>query len=144
MFASHPEMDERLKKLAKTIKDKKLNGTVTMEARFHEHVTYTPVSLTAIATVEAGSAGLAGDSGDKKGDDKSADGEKKKKRGFGLSSLIAPSSGGEQKSAEVTGSGAARGVDTERNAKGGPNPKMVQVKVTAAELTSFKKEGQLN
>jgi predicted Zn-dependent protease len=145
LFASHPEMDERLKKLEKTIKDKKLNGSVTMEARFHEHVTYTPVPLGGVTTVEAGSAGLTGDSGDKKSDDKSADADqKKKKKGFGLSSLTAPSSGGEQKSAEVTGSGAARGVDSERNAKGGPNPKLVEVKVSAAELTSFKKEGQLN
>ena len=32
--------------------------------------------------------------------------------------------GSEKKSAEVTGSGASRGVDTERNAKGGSNPKL--------------------
>lgn len=107
LFASHPEMDERLKKLDKTIAGQKLDGTVALEARFQEHVPY-------------------------------------KKSGFGLSKLMSPSSGGEQKSAEVTGSGAARGVDTERNAKGGPNPSVVTVKVTAAELTSFKKEGKLS
>jgi Zn-dependent protease with chaperone function len=145
LFASHPEMDERLKKLDKEIKGSKLAGTVTMEARFHEHVTYKPVPLAAVTSVEKGSAGLAGDSGSGKSDsDKPADGEKKKKRGFGLSALTAPSGGGEQKSAEVTGSGAARGVDTERNAKGGPNPKAVDVKVTAAEVTAFKKAGGLS
>jgi predicted Zn-dependent protease len=146
LFASHPEMDERLEKLDKEVKSKKLGGSVTMEARFRQHMTYTPVSLAAVTTIEAGAAGLAGDSGSGKDDskDKPADGEKKKKRGFGLSALTAPSDGGEKKSAEVTGSGAARGVDTERNAKGGPNPKPLDVKVSAAELNGFKKDGNLN
>jgi len=50
----------------------------------------------------------------------------------------------EQKSAETTGSQAARGVDAERNAKGGSNPAMVTVKVTPAEVASFKKDGKLS
>ncbi len=149
LFASHPEMDERLKKLAREIADRKLGGTVTMDARFHEHVSYKPVSLTAVATVEKGSAGLAGDSGSGKDDstkpdDKADGGEKKKKHGFGLPSLTKPAGGGEQKSAEVTGSAAARGVDSERNAKGGPNPKPVPVTVTAADIAQFKKDGGLH
>jgi hypothetical protein len=51
--------------------------------------------------------------------------------------------GGEKKSAEVTGSGASRGVDTERNAQGGAVSTPVTVAVTAAELAAFKKEGGL-
>ena len=149
LFASHPEMDERLKKLDKTIADQKLVGTALLDARFHEHVTYKPAALASVTSVEKGSAGLAGDSGktdDKtKTDEKPADDGKKKKGGFGLSKMMSPSSGGEQKSAEVTGSGAARGVgDMERSAKGGSNPAPVVVKVTAAELTAFKKEGKLS
>jgi hypothetical protein len=35
-------------------------------------------------------------------------------------------------------------VDTERAAKGGPNPALVAVKVTAQELTAFKKDGKLS
>ena len=54
------------------------------------------------------------------------------------------SSSTEQKSAETTGSQAARGVDAERNAKGGSNPAMVTVKVTPAEVASFKKDGKLS
>ena len=54
-------------------------------------------------------------------------------------------SGPEQKSAEGTSGAAARGVtDSERDAKGGSNPALVSVKVTAAELTAFKKEGKLS
>jgi hypothetical protein len=56
---------------------------------------------------------------------------------------VKTSGGSEKESAEVTGSGASRGVDTERNAKGGSNPSLVTVKVTAAEVAAFKKEGQL-
>jgi hypothetical protein len=146
LFASHPEMDERLKKLETEIATKKLTGTVVMDARFHENVKYKPVDQAAIATVTKGAAGLAGDSGSgqKKSDDKPADDGKKKKGGFGLGKLMT-SSGPEQKSAEGTSGAAARGVtDSERDAKGGSNPALVAVKVTAAELTAFKKEGKLS
>jgi predicted Zn-dependent protease len=153
LFASHPEMDERLKKLEKQIKDAKLTATATVEPRFRQNVTYKPVSLTEVATVEKGSAGLAG-GGDGKSNDKNAKADdakkdeesgekKKKKRGFGLASLTG-GGGGEEKSSEVTGSASARGVDTERTAKGGSNPNIVTVKVVAADLTAFKKDGKLN
>jgi predicted Zn-dependent protease len=144
LFASHPEMDERLKKLEKVIADNKLSGAVVMDARFHENMKYKPVEQAAIATVTKGAAGLAGDSTPKKSDEKPADDGKKKKGGFGLGKLMT-SSGPEQKSAEGTSGAAARGVtDSERDAKGGSNPAMVSVKVTAAELTAFRKEGKLS
>ena len=152
LFASHPEMKERLEKLDKTVKDNKLAATATADARYKKHVTYEPVAITAIATVEQGSAGLAGGGGSSKSDeaatsDAKGDGkteEPKKKRGFGLGKLIAPSKGGEKQASETTGSSAARGVDSERNAKGGGNPNLVPVNVTAADLTAFKKDGKLN
>ena len=117
-----------------------------MEARFTKHVSYKPVPIAEIATIEAGSAGLAG--GSKSSDSaKKDDGEAekpKKKRGFGIGSLVAPSSGGEKAEAETTGSSAARGVDTERKAKGGANKKPVPVTLTAGDISAFKKEGNLN
>ena len=141
LFASHPEMQERLDKLASIIKTQKLAGTATVVARFKQNVTYTPVPLASVATVAAGpgSAGLTS------GETKPAPPpeEPKKKKGFGLGSLTKSNAGSEKESAEVTGSGASRGVDTERSAKGGANPAPVAVKVTAAEITSFKKDGQL-
>ena len=144
-------MKERFVKLDDTVKTSKLTGTATVEARYKNHVTYAPVAITAIATVEQGSAGLAG-GGSAKTDDTAKAGDKgdgkteepKKKRGFGLGRLMAPSSGGEKQASETTGSSAARGVDTERNAKGGGNPNLVPVTVTAADLTAFKKDGKLN
>jgi Zn-dependent protease with chaperone function len=146
LFASHPEMKERLDKLAKTITDEKLTAAATVEARFAKHVSYKPVPIAEIATVEAGAAGLAG--GSKSSETaKKEEGEAekpKKKRGFGLDRLVTPSSGGEKASTETTGSSAARGVDTERKAKGGSNKKPVPVTLTAADISAFKKEGNLN
>ena len=52
--------------------------------------------------------------------------------------------GEEKKSAEVTGSGGSRGVDTERNATGGAVSTLVVVKLAPAEIAAFKKEGKLN
>ncbi|MGH9176696.1 MAG: hypothetical protein ACRD1H_20165, partial [Vicinamibacterales bacterium] len=66
-----------------------------------------------------------------------------KKRGFGGLSRMLPGGGGEKKSAQVTASAAARGVDPERDARGGPNPQPVPVTITAADVAAFKKEGGL-
>jgi hypothetical protein len=105
------------------------------------------VAQTEIALVAAGSAGLTGGGGtaaEKKEDPKKEEAKKEetKKRGFGLGRLV-PTGGGEQKSTQVASSGGARGVDPEKDAKGGPNPKPVPLKVTAADINTFKKEGGL-
>ena len=143
LFASHPEMKERLDRLAKLAAAVKPAGTATLEDRYRKYITYTAKPQTEIAGVEAGAAGLAGGSGKS---DKTKDEEKKeeqpKKKGFGLGSLMKPT-GSESKSAEVTGSGASRGVDTERNAKGGSNPKLVVVNIQMSDINAFKKEGGL-
>jgi predicted Zn-dependent protease len=142
LFASHPEMDDRLERIKKLIAAKKLTATATLEARYTKNVTYKPVPVTAIATVEPGAAGLTG--GDAKAEDKAAAEKKEepKKRGFGLSRL-APTGGGEKKQAAVTASGGARGLDPEKDSKGGDNPKVVVVKIAAADIAAFKKEGGL-
>ena len=143
LFASHPEMQERLDRITKLIAAKKLTATATLEARYTKNVSYKPVAVTAIATVEPGSAGLTG--GDAKAEEKKAEekkAEEPKKRGFGLSKMV-PTGGGEKKQAQVTASGGARGVDPEKDSKGGSNPKVVPVKLVAADIAAFKKEGGL-
>lgn len=161
LFASHPAMQERLDKMHAQITRDKLTSTATLEARLKKYVSYKPVPLSGIATVQAGSAGLAGGSdsgGSKKSkDDKSADKDKsakkaddsdddskKKSGGFGLSKLSGFGGGGDKKEAQVVGSGAGRGLDPEVDAKGGSNPKLVTVNVTPAEVDTFKKEGKLS
>ena len=138
LFASHPEMTERLAKLDKQIKDKKMTASVLLADRYVATISYRAKPITETATVEAGSAGLTGSGGSKK----TAEPAAPKKRGFGLGGLLKPG-GGDKKSAEVTGSGASRGVDTERNAKGGPVKTLVAVQITPADLDAFKKQGGL-
>jgi len=161
LFASHPAMQERLDKMHAQITRDNLNATATLEARLKKYVSYKPVPLSGIATVQAGSSGLAGSSGgSKKSDDAKAKDDKsgdktakksddsgddsKKKGGFGLSKL-GGFGGGEKKEAQVVGSGAGRGLgDPEVDAKGGANPKLVAVTITPAEVETFKKEGKLS
>ncbi|MSO63352.1 MAG: hypothetical protein EXQ50_14910 [Acidobacteria bacterium] len=146
LFASHPEMQERLDRITKLIASKKLTATATVQPRFAKNISYKPVPVTVIATVDPGAAGLAGGdakAAEKKEDPKAAEKtEEPKKRGFGLGRML-PSGGGEKKSAQVTASGGARGVDPEKDSKGGSNPKVVPVKLVAADITAFKKDGGL-
>lgn len=142
LFASHPETQDRLARSNKQITAQKLTASATLQPRYAANISYKPVPLTAIATVEVGSAGLTG--GDAKAEEKKADEKKpeEKKRGFGLSRML-PTAGGEKKQAQVTASGGARGVDPEKDSKGGSNPAVVPVKIAAADVAAFKKEGGL-
>ena len=148
LFASHPEMKERLDRLARQITSQKLAGKATLADRYRQNISYTPVPITSIALVEGGATGLTGSTAKpeekpaEKPEEKKAE-EPPKRRGFGGLSRVLPGGGGEKKSAQVTASAAARGVDPERDARGGSNPKPVAVKITAADVTAFKKEGGL-
>jgi predicted Zn-dependent protease len=143
LFASHPEMQDRLDRIKKQIAARKLAATATLQPRYAKNISFKPVAVTAIATVDPGAAGLTG--GDAKAEEKKAEekkAEEPKKRGFGLGRML-PAGGGEKKQAQVTASGGARGVDPEKDAKGGSNPKLVAVKLVAADIAAFKKEGGL-
>lgn len=148
LFASHPEMKERLDKLSKQIAADKLASTATLGERYGKTVTYQPNDLTDVAAAAPGSAALAGggrsDAVDRGTEKDAAKKEEPKKTGaFGLAGLAKPASGSEKRSAEVTASGGSRGVDSERNAKGGANPRLVAVSVSVADIAAFKKEGGL-
>jgi len=142
LFASHPAMQDRFDRITRQVASQKLTASATMQPRFAKNITYKPVPLTAIATVTPGAAGLTGDSKaeEKKAEDKKA--EEPKKGRFGLSRML-PTSGGEKKQAQVTASGGARGVDPEKDSKGGSNPAIVAVKIAAADVAAFRKEGGL-
>lgn len=140
LFASHPEMQERLDRIGRQITSQKLTASATVQPRYAKNITFKPVPVTAIATVEAGSAGLTGGGETAKPEPKK---EEPKKGRFGLGRL-APASGGESKQAQVTASAGARGVDPEKDSKGGPNPALVAVKLSPADVAAFKKEGGLS
>jgi predicted Zn-dependent protease len=139
-FASHPEMQERLERIRKQIASERLASTATLADRYHTFVSYKATEQADIAVIEAGAAGLTG-SGTKT-DEATKEQPPPKKKGFGLAGLLGPG-GSEKKSSEVTGSAAARGVDRERGAKGGPVKTMVAVNLTPADIAAFKKEGNL-
>ena len=142
LFASHPEMDERLGRITRQIASQKLMATATVQPRYAKTITFKPVPVTEIATVDPGAAGLTG--GGEKPEAKKAE-EKKaepKKGRFGLGRL--PLTGGnENKQANVTASGGARGVDPEKDSKGGENSELVVVTLAAADIAAFKKAGGL-
>ena len=83
LFASHPETKERIDKIRQAAGAKRgANG----EARYKRHIKYTAVPMTAIAAVEAGSAGLTGSKApaagkDDKGKEKDKKAEEPKKKG---------------------------------------------------------------
>ena len=156
LFASHPAMQERLDKLAAQEK-KERASMVTLEERYHQFISYKPVPQSQIATVAAGASGLASGSSSsaKKTDDAGKDAnkdakkdappaeEKPKKKGFGLGGLASSLGGGEKKSGQTVASGGARGLDPEVDAKGGPNPGVISVSVTRADIETFRKDGKL-
>jgi beta-barrel assembly-enhancing protease len=144
LFASHPEMQQRLDRITKQIASQKLTATATLQPRYAKNITFTLVDPDALIPVEPGSAGLTG--GESKPAAKAEEPKKEepKKGRFGLPKMIAPG-GGEQKQAQVVASGGARGgVPDEKDAKGGSNPAIVAVKVSPADVAAFKKEGGLS
>jgi predicted Zn-dependent protease len=142
LFASHPDTKERIEKIRKQAGPA---PGVTVMARYGQNIKYDVPPVTAIATV-AGSSGLTGSTAAPKKDDQAKKDDSKKeepkkdepKKGFGLGSLKKAATP-EQNSAQVTASGGSRGVGADRDAKGGDNPALVKVTVTAAEITAFKK-----
>jgi beta-barrel assembly-enhancing protease len=140
LFASHPEMDSRLANIKKEIASKKMASTAILGDRYKRFIAYLPMPVIQIATVTPGSAGLTGDTA--KTEPKKEE-PKKKGGGFGLSRMLPTGGGGEKQQAQVTGSGSARGVDPEKDSRGGTNPKPVPVKLAAADIDAFKKEGGL-
>jgi predicted Zn-dependent protease len=141
LFASHPEMNERLQKLDAAIAAQKSDAMAVLAERFTMHVKYKPVALTGLAVAD-GTKGLTDDSGGKKDDNNKKDDEKKTSRFSKLKNAAAGGSESKQ-SASVTGSGGSRGVDRELSAKGGGNASPVAVTVTDAELADFIKQGNL-
>ncbi len=133
LYSSHPEMTERLDRLGKQVAGERLEATILLDDRYARYISYEAKPQSEVAAVVDGAAGLTSGSEPP---------PPPKKKGIGLSNLLRPS-GSERKSAEVTGSGASRGVDTERGAAGGSNPALVAVRLTPDEVSAFRKEGNL-
>lgn len=135
LFASHPEMKERISAIRADAAG--LNGRALVAARYTSTIKWEPTDITEVPQATEGSAGLAGGSS-KPASKEARPAEQPKKKGFGLGALkktVSP----ESQSAQVSASGGARGVGPDRNAKGGANPALVNVTVSDAELAAFRK-----
>jgi beta-barrel assembly-enhancing protease len=138
LFASHPDTKERIQKIKTQAGSK--TGAIVL-ARYTSNIKYTAPPLASIAVVADGASGLTGSTAPAKDAKKTDDDKKKeepKKGGLGLTGTAKTTSSDNQ-SAQVSASGGARGVGADRAAKGGPNPALVKVAVSASELADFKK-----
>lgn len=141
LFASHPDTKERIAKIREQAGPKPGAMGAT---RYAANIKYEAASITTIAVVADGASGLTGSTTTKddkaKKDDPKKDEAKKDppKKGFGLGALT-KSATPENQTAQVSASGGARGVGPDRGAKGGPNPAIVKIAVSAAEIAEFKK-----
>jgi predicted Zn-dependent protease len=139
MFASHPDTEARIKGISKVVKDDKLAGTATVAARYSKTITFEVKPVDSIEVV-AGARGMTGGSGDAK-DDKAKSEEKKeepKKKGS-LFGKFSTSSSEQKQSSQTVASAGARGIEPDRDAKGGGNPRRLSVPVTPAQLDAFRK-----
>ena len=138
LFASHPQLSERIAAIGKLIKDEKLGSTANAEARYSKTITFTAPPTTAIAMVDRGARGLTGSSAKAEPAKEEKKEEPKKKSGLGLGGLSLTKGSQSQNSQNVASAGA-RGIRPDRDAKGGDNPRVVRVALSAAEIDAFKK-----
>ncbi len=146
LFASHPLMKDRLDSLDKTIRDKKLSATATVQARYAKNITFDAKPASAIATVAEGSRGLAGGGEEKKTADADKKDEKKEepkkeepKKGGGLLGRLKPGGGSQAQQSQTVASAGARGVNPDRDAVGGSNKTRVPVKIGPSDIAEFQK-----
>jgi predicted Zn-dependent protease len=126
LFASHPETQARLDALAKITAG--LKGTATVAPRFHAAITYQPVPVTQVA---GGSPAAAPAAAPAKADEPKPAGK------FGLSGLKPLAR--EKPATQTVSSAGSRGVNPDRDAKGGPNSAPVKVTLSSSEIAAFRK-----
>jgi predicted Zn-dependent protease len=137
LFASHPQIKDRLTNIAKTIKDKRLTATATVQARYAAAITFDAKPITDVTLVAEGARGLAGGDAEKK-DPKAAEKKDEKKSG-GLLSGLKLSGGSQAQNQQTVASAGARGVNPDRDAVGGANKSKVKVSIGPNDIAEFRK-----
>jgi predicted Zn-dependent protease len=125
LFASHPETQARLDALSKIIASQKLASTALVQVRYTQSISYKPVAVDQVAQVGPPAAAAKAQPPPKGGVGK-----------FGLGGLNPL--GGEKASSSTIASAGSRGVNPDRDAKGGPNKALVVVTVSAADVAAFR------
>ena len=128
IFASYPQTKSRLDDIAKTIKRKSLTATALVQPRYSQSITYKLVPVAQVAQAAPAAAGQKAAASPKP----SGSGQ------YGLGT-IGQAIGLEKSNSSTIASTGSRGVNPDRDAKGGPNRALVVVTVTASELEAFRK-----
>ena len=149
LFRSHPETEERIKKIDKEIKREQLDGEVTLAARYESSIAYDSSSGSTGGAPVEGARGVApAESEDAQDQPADATDEQESDSGrFSLAKLKDPfQMGSEEESSEVSGAGAGRAVGEEDEvAEDGPkNPAIVTVEITPEEISQFIRDGGLS
>ncbi len=147
LFRSHPETDERIKKLNKTIEKIHLDSGVWLAERYAASVAYDAAVASTGGSAVAGGRGVAGSTeAEATAEDEATEGDKEGKGKFSLARLADPfSMGAEEESAEVTGAGAGRAMGEEAGEDEGgvQNTAIVEIELSPEELAAFQQEGGL-
>ena len=138
---SRPPDTARLDGMTKVIASEKLTATALGAARYGASISYKPVALTTIAAGATGASGMTESKAPAKTAEKKTEEKAPEKKSggskFGLGGLS--SLGKEKSSNQTVSSAGTRGVNPDRDAKGGGNPALVTVPLTPAEIEAFRK-----
>ena len=141
LFATHPQLKERLEKNDKTAKEGKLTAVAMVEPRYASTVKVQAKDIAAIVMVPYGARGAAAEpAASTQASNKEEKKEEPKKRGFGLGGLGgALTQSKQQESTQASASAGGRMMGPDNNAAGGSNRTPVRVTLTPAEIAEFKK-----
>lgn len=144
LFASHPQIKDRLQRIAGIIRADGLSSSATVDARYGANIRFDAKPVAEIAEAADGTRGALGGGSKASGAAETKPGEKKeepkKKRGFGLGALTNSLSSGKQaESTQASASAGGRMGVPDRDAGGGTNRTPVRVSISAADLAEFRK-----
>lgn len=148
LFASHPQIKERLEKLQRQVGKEKLaeSNDLRLPDRFSSSIDYETFPFGAAGVSVAGARGLT-ETEAKEPEEEEEKKEERQQRSRGLlARLQNPMGSGEgqkEERREVSGAAAARGVETELGWEEAGDPKLVAVLITSEELKEFKEKGGL-
>jgi predicted Zn-dependent protease len=143
LFASHPQIKDRLAKMERLIKERKLAATATVQPRYAKYITFDAKPASEVTMVATGARGLA--EGGKAEEKKTAEANKEEKKeekpksGGGLLGRLRPGGGSQAQQSQTVASAGARGNNPDRDAVGGPNKKRLEIKIGPNDIAEFKK-----
>jgi predicted Zn-dependent protease len=125
LFASHPDITRRVEELNGRVEVEKLAGAATVEGRYRERIDYAPVPVTSLASAEPAAP------------------QPQRRRGGllgGLRDRLGSITGSDNSGTSTIMADGSRGVNPDRDAKGGPDSRIVAISVTADEVEVFLRE----